>query len=380
MKGKKVIMKDRFCIAVILLLILSMTMSISYGTRTQQEVNEDIDAKQEQLDEGKEKVQEMEGEMAEIQEEIDRTEENIDDVSSQIVSLQMQISENQKKLDAKKAELEVSIANLNQRLRNMYKNGSIGFIDVILSSENVTDLITNVELVMHIYSSDKDLVTALEQEYQEISDLQTALEAQEEELDGKMGELNALQDQLSEDYAKVEASKEEQEALNDQLEEDLADLEAESAEIAAMIASTSSDQEYQGTSSGAFTWPVPGYYSISSEFAYRWCPYHGYELHSGIDIPASYGASVVAADDGVVVSAGWMGSYGNAVLISHGNGLYTLYGHNSSLNVYSGQTVSQGQTVAFVGSTGNSTGNHCHFEVRLGGSNHGNAVNPHNYL
>ena len=373
-------MKDRFRILIVMLLILSMTLSISYGTRTQEEVDADIDAKQQELDEGKEKVEELEGEMSDLQEEIDETQDSIDSVSSQIVSLQMEITENQKKLDQKKQELEISVDNLNQRLRNMYKNGSIGFIDVILSSENVTDLITNVELVGRIYASDKDLVSALEKEYQEIAEIQTALESQRDELDSKMVELNSLQEKLSADYEKVEASKTEQEAINDQLEDDLADLEAESAEIAALIASQSSDQEYQGSSSGAFSWPVPGYYSISSEYAYRWCPYHGYELHSGIDIPAAYGTSVTAAADGLVISAGWMGSYGNAVLISHGNGLYTLYGHNSSLNVSEGQTVSQGQTIAFVGSTGNSTGNHCHFEVRLGGSNYGNSVNPHNYL
>ena len=376
----KRIMKDRFRIAVILLLILSMTFSFAYATRSQDEVDADIEEKQQELDEGKEKVEELEGEMSELQSEIDETQSNIDSVSSQIVDLQGQISDNQVKLENKKAELEVSVENLNQRLRNMYKNGSIGFIDVILSSENVTDLITNVELVGRIYASDKNLVSTLEKEYAEIEEIQTALESQKTELDGKMGELNSLQEQLSADYAKAEASKSEQEAINDQLEDDLADLEAESAEIAALIASQSSEQEYQGGGSGAFVWPVPGNYSISSEYAYRWCQYHGYELHSGIDIPASYGTSVVAADDGLVISAGWMGSYGNAVLISHGNGLYTLYGHNSSLNVSEGQTVSQGQTIAFVGSTGNSTGNHCHFEVRLGGSNYGNSVNPHNYL
>ena len=376
----KRIMKDRFRVFVVLLLILAMSLSVSFAARSQDEVDADIDEKQQELDEGKEKVEELEGEMDELQSSIDETQNSIDDVSSQIVDLHADIYENQQKLDKKKEELQESVKNLNQRLRNMYKNGSIGFIDVILSSENVTDLITNVELVGRIYASDRDLVSALEKEYQEIEEIQTALESKKTDLDGKMGELNSLQEQLSADYDKAEASKEEQEAINDQLEDDLADLEAESAEIAALIASQSSSQEYQGSGSGAFTWPVPGNYSISSEYAYRWCPYHGYELHSGIDIPAAYGTSVVAAADGLVISAGWMGSYGNAVLISHGNGLYTLYGHNSSLNVSEGQTVSQGQTIAFVGSTGNSTGNHCHFEVRLGGSNYGNSVNPHNYL
>ena len=373
-------MKDRIRTAIIILLLLAMTFTVSYGTRTQEEVESDIDETQQELDEGRDKVDELEEEMEEIQAEIESTQSDIDAVSGEISDLQSEITSNKKKLDAKKKEIEEQTDNLNQRLRNMYKNGSIGFIDVILSSNSVMDLITNVQMVAKIYEGDRNLVRVLEKEYDEIKAIRDDLHAQKETLDEKMGELNSLQDELAGSYAKVEANKEEQEAQNEQLEEELADLEAESAEIAALIAAQSAEQEYQGTGNGYFIWPVPGYYSISSDYEYRMCPFHGYELHSGIDIPAAYGTSVVAAADGLVISAGWMGSYGNAVLISHGDGLYTLYGHNSALNVSDGQVVTQGQTIAFVGSTGNSTAEHCHFEVRLGGSNYGNSVNPHNYL
>ena len=373
-------MKDRFRIAVIIVLLLAMTLTASYGTRSQEEVDAEIDETQQELDEGREKVDELEDEMAGIQEEIDQTQSDIDAVSSEIVSLQSEITATKKKLEAKQEEIDENQNNLNQRLRSMYKNGSIGFIDVILSSNSVTDLITNVEMVARIYEGDKNLVETLQKEYDEIKKIQDELTAQKKVLDEKMGELNALQEQLGESYAKVEATKEEQEEKNAQLEEELADLEEESAEIAAMIAAQSQEQEYQGSGSGYFIWPVPGYYTVSSGFEYRMCPFHGYELHSGIDIAADYGSSVVAAADGLVIAAGWMGSYGNAVLISHGDGLYSLYGHNSSLNVSEGQVVTQGQTIAFIGSTGSSTGNHCHFEVRLGGSNYGNAVDPQSYL
>lgn len=373
-------MKERLRTALILLLILAMTMTVSFGTRSQEDVEADIDETQEELDEGREKVDELEEEMKELQDKIDTTQDDIDAVSVEIVDLQSEISANKKKLDKKKKEIEENTNNLNQRLRNMYKNGTIGFIDVILSSDNVMDLITNVEMVARIYQGDKELVEVLQSEYDEIDKIQQSLATQREELDGKMSELNALQEELSASYAKAETNKEEQEAHNAHLEDELEDLQAESAEIAAMIAAQSEEEEYQGSGNGYFIWPVPGYYSISSEYEYRMCPFHGWELHSGIDIPADYGASVVAAADGLVIAAGDMGSYGNAVLISHGDGLYTLYGHNSSLNVYAGQTVTQGQTIAFIGSTGNSTAEHCHFEVRLGGGSYGNAVNPHNYL
>ena len=124
-------------------------------------------------------------------------------------------------------------------------------------------------------------------------------------------------------------------------------------------------------------WPVPGNYRVSSGYVDRTSPIFGTaEFHTGIDIPANYGTSVVAAADGVVITAGWVNGYGNTVMISHGSGLVTLYGHNSSLVVSKGDSVKKGQTIAKVGSTGYSTGNHCHFEVRKDGDH----VDPNIYL
>lgn len=129
-----------------------------------------------------------------------------------------------------------------------------------------------------------------------------------------------------------------------------------------------------------FAWPVPGHTRISSEYGPRNCPYHGRETHSGIDIPAPTGTTIVAAQGGRVVEAYHNSSYGNMVVINHGSGLYTLYGHNSRLLVKKGQGVSKKQAIAKAGSTGNSTGPHCHFEVRKGGNSHSNHTNPHKYL
>ena len=122
-------------------------------------------------------------------------------------------------------------------------------------------------------------------------------------------------------------------------------------------------------------WPVSG--PITSPFGYRFHPIYGRKIfHSGIDIGVDEGTPVHAADSGVVVEADWIDGYGNAVIIDHGNGMSTLYGHNSELAVSAGQTVSKGQVIAYAGSTGNSTGPHVHFEVRV----NGDPVNPLNYL
>ena len=123
-------------------------------------------------------------------------------------------------------------------------------------------------------------------------------------------------------------------------------------------------------------WPCPSCHTITSEFGWRIHPIYGTsKYHSGVDIGASYGATVIAADSGTVITAGWVSGYGNCVVISHGNGVSTLYGHMSSIAVSSGQSVSQGQTIGYVGSTGNSTGPHLHWEVTVNGERQ----NPLNY-
>ena len=137
------------------------------------------------------------------------------------------------------------------------------------------------------------------------------------------------------------------------------------------------DGMYNG---GKFTWPVPGVTYISSEYGWRMCPYHGREFHSGIDIAGNAGKAVVAAESGTVALATWYGGYGKCVIISHGSGLYSLYGHLLSFNVSKGDKVTAGKQIGKLGSTGNSTGPHLHFEVREGSSLYSPHVSPWKYL
>lgn len=133
-------------------------------------------------------------------------------------------------------------------------------------------------------------------------------------------------------------------------------------------------------SGGEFTWPVPGNTYVSSDYGPRICPFHGKEVHSGIDIPASSGTPIVAATNGKVVLSSYNGSYGKCIILSHGSGLFTLYGHCSKLQVNEGEAVTKGQVIAKVGSTGNSTGPHLHFEVRKGGNLYRNHTSPWGYV
>ena len=148
-----------------------------------------------------------------------------------------------------------------------------------------------------------------------------------------------------------------------------------SKQIETMIRRIQSGEKNIGGSTGTMVWPAEG--EITSPFGWRVHPIFGTQrLHTGIDIGADYGDATRAADGGVVIHSDWMGGYGNAVIIDHGNGISTLYAHNSQLLVSEGQTVAKGQTVARVGSTGYSTGPHLHFEVRQNGT----PVNPSNFL
>jgi murein DD-endopeptidase MepM/ murein hydrolase activator NlpD len=150
-------------------------------------------------------------------------------------------------------------------------------------------------------------------------------------------------------------------------------LQAESAQLMARIQAAQARSSTGGTptvrSSSGFIWPASGV--VTSGFGWRWG-----RMHEGLDIAASYGAPISAASSGTVIYAGWMGGYGNLVVIDHGGGLATAYGHQSSIAVSSGSQVSQGQTIGYVGSTGHSTGPHLHFEVRVNGA----AVDPMGYL
>ena len=205
--------------------------------------------------------------------------------------------------------------------------------------------------------------------------------------------METLQAELSESKSVAEESKSELESSKATVEKQKAEISASNSETQEMLdslkadaaamsqnavekGSSSSTSSYTG---GAMAWPVPsvGTSNITSIFGWRTHPIFGVGRgHTGVDIGASYGSSVVAANPGKVIYAGWYGGYGNCVQIDHGGGVVTLYGHNSSLNVRVGQQVSRGQTIAFIGSTGYSTGPHCHFEVILNGTQ----VDPLDYI
>ncbi|MGD9570074.1 MAG: murein hydrolase activator EnvC [Sedimentibacter sp.] len=280
--------------------------------------------------------------------------------------LNMQIGENEKEINKLSEELENNNEILEQRLRAMYMNHTSGYIELILNAENLTDALTRVDNVKLIVESDVELLKSIEEQKKKVEEVKIGLE-------NKKFELATVINNLNEKKKVVESASRAKYEYISSLEEDIESLEllmaaeaAQSNQIERDILSLQGSDVYSG---GEMLWPLSGYYRISSYFGGRIDPITGvWSNHRGIDIPAPYGQPILASNDGIVIFSGYHYSYGNYVIIDHGGGISTLYSHASKLLVSKGQAVTKGQTIALIGSTGYSTGNHVHFEYRINGA------------
>ena len=263
---------------------------------------------------------------------------------------------------------------LNKRVRSIYIHGQLSYLEVILGSKSFSDFANRLELLRRGIHSDYDLILDIQNQKAQIEAKKTQLEADKAHLDVLAAEAQKEQDAIAAKKAEQQRVLERARANKsaaEQLEKDLIDR---SKQVQSLIqerlrqretASSGSDESYtQG--SGVMSWPCNGV--ITSPYGYRVHPIFGTTIyHSGMDIGVDYGTPIHAADSGTVIYSGWISGYGNAVIIDHGGGVQTLYGHNQSLNVSEGESVAKGSVIAYAGSTGNSTGPHCHFEVRVNG-------------
>lgn len=381
--------------------------SLDKNRQSSENINNQIKQEKEALEKGKQDEAALSKQIEELEVKIGDAENEMETLRGKIQTTEGQVAAAKKELAQAEKEVNTQNENLNVRLRTMYKNGSIGFLDVLLGSGSLSEFISNLDMVQKIHSNDKVVLSNLKERYKTVNEKKKKLESAQAQLESQKAEQAAKQAALTADKKTVSEKKATVTASNAQHQDNIEDLNAEAERIASIIqqdiereqreaeeakqkkketegksnsSSSSGNSESASSGSGKFSWPVPGYTRVSSKYGWRNCPFHGREKHTGLDIPAPYGTAVKAAADGTVIFSGYLGSYGNAVIIRHSGSVYTLYGHNSSLVVRSGARVSRGKTIAKVGSTGSSTGNHCHFEVRKGGSGYGNDVNPWNYL
>lgn len=371
--------KSRFAMIVAILLMLTFAVETSLASAaTLSQIRNNIKNKQQELNESRAKEKSLGDQVNSLEQQINSKQSDIDELEASISEAQAKLETLEEELAAAEEKVNTQNENLNARLRNMYKNGSVGFIDVLMDSGSFSEFLNNLSLVEKVYTSDQDVLEELQKAYDEIDAKKKEIETLQAELSESKATMEEQKSSLEADKASVEKKKSEIAADSAETQRELDKLEADAQALTSSIrnsGSSSSSSKYNG---GIMAWPVPSCHTVSSGYGGRIHPTTGkYKFHGGLDIPGSYGSAIIAANSGKVIWAGNRGdSYGNYVIIDHGGGVSTLYGHSSKVLVSTGQSVSRGQRIANVGSTGRSTGPHCHFEVRINGSR----VNPTPYV
>lgn len=333
--------------------------------------------------------------LRQIEEQLRQATAELGTIKEQRVAVENDITLNERQLTEAQKRLEGRESVFYKRVRDIYINGRLSYLDVVIGSKDFSDFANRLEVLKRIIDSDITLINEIKKERADIEahkqkleadraklvELEKSALAKQAEIEQKKAERNVVLQKAQNDRATAMQAIEELNASSAQVSAMLKERQAARAAAAAAAAAAAQSSGGQGASdnwvqgTGQLGWPVSG--EITSPYGYRVHPIWGTTIyHSGIDIGVDEGTPVHAADGGVVVWSGWMGGYGYAVVIDHGNGLSTLYGHNSELAVDEGQSVAKGQVISYAGSTGNSTGPHVHFEVRV----NGDPVDPMGYL
>lgn len=358
--------------------VITMPISVSANARDDYEAAQaELNKIEAQLSNIKDAKKKQEQEQKNAQTQVNLVKGQINSLSAQIDETSEKLKEKQEELDDKKADIKETDELFKSKLKAMYIRRSGNMIATALAVDTFSEMLTAVNTLTNISQADTALLEKLNKEKQEIEKVEAEIEAELEALE----ESKALQESKQKEYASL------LQKVNQQLSETAAQEAAAqvayedakqkrddaAAELEKEFAANGDLDSYVG---GTWRWPVPTNRYVSSHYGYR--NIFGYrEFHTGIDIPAPRNTNIIASNSGFVTTATYSNSgYGNRVIIDHGGGYKTLYAHCNSLNVKVGDFVAQGDVIAFVGTTGLSTGNHLHFEIRQNGA----TVNPYPYI
>ena len=365
------------------------------------------------LQKAKELIDSLKGSKEDIQSEVEKLDKQLNEISGKVKELESQLSKKRREiantesaLNKAKEQEKKQYRNMKKRIQFMYENGQTSYVEMLLSADSFTDFLNAVEYITQISQYDRkmlkeyqnmqvtiaDTQKTLETDYASLQSLQAKVQEEKQAVaaleSAKKGELNDVADDLTDAQTVAKAYEAEIQAQNEVIaqiqaaqkraaEQQAAQQQAQAAEENQGATDAAGENQNtaqnttpsgNGQSTGSMMWPCPSSKRVTSDYGPRTSPTNGASSnHKGIDIGAAYGADIVAADGGTVLVATYSSSGGNYVIIDHGGGLCTVYMHASSLTVSAGQTVSKGQVIAKVGSTGISTGNHLHFGVTLNG-------------
>lgn len=395
---KKVILK----IGTILLITIFIAQSNMAIAATKTELNQSSSETDKKIEEAKEQLEGIQSEKSETMKQVEELtyqiseyQNQIDDLDNQMDDLNAKIEEAQNNLNKAQEDYTKQEQLLEERLIVSYESGETSYLDFLLSSDSITELISNYYLITELATTDAELLESIQKQKEEIENAKQTLESDKKELESAKASKQSVATQLQnsknqkDQYAaQLTAEEKQTQSELEQFEQDKREIQAELARIAAQEEAARKAQENKGGSSNnisnnpsasGYIRPIVGY-SIT-------CGWYGYAGHTGVDFSGSgiSGKPVLAVKDGTVVTStalknpnGTYRSYGEYIVISHGDGTMTLYAHGApgSRLVSPGQKVKQGQQIMSVGTTGNSTGYHLHFEVRV----NGRPVNPTPYL
>ena len=391
--------------ALVLILVLAAGISIQASSASTEKVTEDA-ASTKSLQEAQDEKAQLEKALKEAQSTIEDLRDSKGDIESKVTELNQQlidisarITDLENQLTAKSEDIQETkdelagakereaqqYADMKVRIQFMYENGQTSYLEALLSSRNISEFLNSADYIAQIQSYDRQKLT----EYQDTVESIVNLEAQ---LEQEYTDLEALKSTVESNKATVAAMMRQKESELADISGDIEDAQSDAdyyaaeiqaqEELIAAIKRAEAEKAAAGVeehpyTGGAFRWPCPSSTRVTSDYGTRVSPMSGASSnHKGIDIGASAGADIIAAADGTVTAASYSSAAGNYVMIDHGGGLFTVYMHASSLLVSPGQTVSAGDVIAKVGSTGISTGSHLHFGVSLNGS----YVSPWSYL
>lgn len=362
------------------------------STKSLQEAQDEKAQLEKALKEAQSTIEDLKDSKGDIESKVTELNQQLIDISARITDLENQLTAKSEDIQETKDELAGAkereaqqYADMKVRIQFMYENGQTSYLEALLSSRNISEFLNSADYIAQIQSYDRQKLT----EYQDTVESIVNLEAQ---LEQEYTDLEALKSTVESNKATVAAMMRQKESELADISGDIEDAQSDAdyyaaeiqaqEELIAAIKRAEAEKAAAGVeehpyTGGAFRWPCPSSTRVTSDYGTRVSPMSGASSnHKGIDIGASAGADIIAAADGTVTAASYSSAAGNYVMIDHGGGLYTVYMHASSLLVSPGQSVSAGDVIAKVGSTGISTGSHLHFGVSLNGS----YVSPWSYL
>ena len=335
-----------------------------------QQIQEQLESQKKKLQETRQQEQESLLKLVGIKTELKNTTRDLDRAQSRISENLGEIDELGSEIDEAKETVAQKSVKLRKRIREVYKSSAVNYLDMLFFTKSMSDFINRAYFFGRIIEGDARLISETNADYHNYRFKKEKLQVMTEEIKGlakEIGEKKGLIASKAEEEKKV---LDDLKQRREDYEKNVAELEKSSEDMTRVIQQKVAERNKAGgvhvTGSGSLDWPLRG--RITSPFGYRRDPYwHGRHLHTGIDIAGAYGAVIRAADAGEVIFSGWWDGYGKAVVIDHGGSISTVYGHMSRIYVEAGSSVSKGEMIGLVGTTGYSTGPHLHFEVRVNG-------------